>query len=588
MCGIAGVVSTDGSHPSPKIVDRLVSAITHRGPDGEGRLTVGGATLVHRRLAIIDLETGAQPFRDNDGISLIANGEIYNYRELAAEMPAGTLLTKSDCELPLHLYKNFGLDFTTHLRGMYALAIYDVKKSRLVLARDPFGIKPLYFVEKNGYFAFASEPQALVEAGFSSRTPSVSACKELLNRQFISGRCTAFEDVKRVLPGEMVIIEQGHIVDKRRVNALPTEGACEHNVVSLEARLDEVLADSVAVHQRSDVPYGMFLSGGVDSSALLAMMARLNSDPVLTYTAGFDSKTVADERVQARAVANAAGAAHVEVIVTKQDFWRDLPTIAAALDDPCADYAVVPSFELAREASKDVKVILSGEGGDELFAGYGRYRRALRPRWLGGRESRTSGLLDHMNVFRTPDSRRVCDQSDSKLLSVPTYSRLQAIQAADFVDWLPHDLLIKLDRCLMAHGLEGRTPFLDPYLAKFAFCLPDRAKIRGRQGKWLLRNWVNKQLPAAKPFSRKRGFTVPVGEWIRQRGQQIGELVAAQPGVQALCQPGSVAPLFAVPNKKAGQAAWALLFFSLWHRSHILDLKPEDDVFDCLSASAEH
>ena len=140
----------------------------------------------------------------------------------------------------------------------------------------------------------------------------------------------------------------------------------------------------------------------------------------------------------------------------------------------------------------------------------------------------------------------------------------------------------------MAHGLEGRTPFLDPNLAKFAFCLPDRAKIRGRQGKWLLRSWVSKRLPAAKPFSRKQGFTVPVGEWIKQRGKQIGELVAAQPGVQALCIPGSVAPLFSVPNKKAGQAAWVLLFFSLWHRRHILDLKPEDDVFDCLSASAEH
>ena len=561
MCGIAGVVSTGGSHPSTETVEQLVSAMTHRGPDGEGRLTVGGATLVHRRLAIIDLETGAQPFRDNDGTSLIANGEIYNYRELAAKMPAETLLTKSDCELPLHLYKSYGLDFTTHLRGMYALAIYDAKNSRLVLARDPFGIKPLCFVEKNGYFAFASEPQALVEAGLSSRTPSVSACKELLNRQFIGGRCTAFADIKRVLPGEMLIVEHGQIVGQRHVSALPAEGPCEQDVTSLEARLDEVLSDSVDLHQRSDVPYGMFLSGGVDSNALLAMMARLNSDPVLTYTAGFDSKSVADETIQARAVAHAVGAAHVEIIVTQKDFWRDLPTIAAALDDPCADYAVIPSFELAREASKDVKVILSGEGGDELFAGYGRYRRALRPRWLGGRESRTSGLLDHLDVFRTPNSPRACSQSESQLLPVPTYSRLQAVQAADFVDWLPHDLLIKLDRCLMAHGLEGRTPFLDPSLAKFAFCLPDRAKIRGRQGKWLLRSWLSKRLPAAKPFSRKRGFTVPVGEWIKQRGQQIGELVAAQPGVQALCQPGSVAPLFAVPNKKAGQAAWALLFF---------------------------
>ena len=587
MCGIAGLVLADGSQPLPKQLDRLVSAISHRGPDGEGRLTIGGTTLAHRRLAIIDLQTGDQPFQDSYGTSLIANGEIYNYRELTEKITDGVLSSKSDCELPLHLYRYHGLAFTEHLRGMYALAIHDSKRGRLVLARDPFGIKPLYYVKNKGCFAFASEPQALVAAGLASRTPCTSAFGELLNKQFIGGRSTAFAEIKRVLPGETLVIEKGQIIEKRYLAALPSDGPREKDFAGLEARLDALLSDSVNVHQRSDVPYGMFLSGGVDSSALLAMMARLNSKPVLTYTAGFDSKSVADERIQARSVAKAVGATHVEITITQQDFWRDLPAIAAALDDPCADYAIVPSFELARVAAKDVKVILSGEGGDELFAGYGRYRRALRPRWLGGREPRMHGLFDRMNVLREASSPHTPSLPDSQLASSSMYSRLQVAQAMDFVDWLPHDLLTKLDRCLMAHGLEGRTPFLDRPLAEFAFCLPDRAKIRGTHGKWLLRSWLGKQLPAAKPFSRKRGFTVPVGEWIRARGQQLGDLVAAQPGVKALCRSGSVAPLFQSRNKHAGQAAWVLLFFSLWYRRHILNLTPEGDVFDCLSSSAE-
>ena len=588
MCGIAGLVFTDGSQPSVDQVDRLASALKHRGPDGEGRLNVGEVSLVHRRLAIIDLETGDQPFEDGDGISLIANGEIYNYRELSKQIPDGLLSSKSDCELPLYLYKYHGLGFTEHLRGMYALAIYDLKKDLLVLARDPFGIKPLYYVENERYFAFASEPQALISADLASRTPSEAQCRELLNRQFISGRFTAFADVKRILPGETLIVKKGEIIERLCLPALPDRGPRGKEVAGLEARLDDALADSVNLHQRSDVPYGMFLSGGVDSSALLAMMARLNSSPVLTYTAGFDSKSVPDERGLARSVAEAVGATHTEITVTQQDFWRDLPAIAEALDDPCADYAIIPSFALARAASKDVKVILSGEGGDELFAGYGRYRRALRPRLLGGRKSRLRGLFDGADILREPDVLSNFDSERYRSTVGLKYSRLQAAQAVDFVDWLPNDLLIKLDRCLMAHGLEGRTPFLDRTLADFAFCLPDRAKVTVGRGKWLLRRWLSKQLPVAKPFSRKRGFTVPVGEWMETRRQQLGDLVAAQPGVKELCKSGSVAPLFQIRNKKAGQAAWVLLFYSLWYRRHILNLSPDGDVFDCLSSSVEH
>ena len=254
--------------PSPGQVDRLTDALAHRGPDGEGRLEIGDTTLVHRRLAIIDLETGDQPFQDRAGVSLIANGEIYNYRELTTEIGPGTLSTKSDCELPLHLYKCYGLSFTHHLRGMYALAIHDSIKGQLILARDPFGIKPLYYVSSPHYFAFASEAQALIEAGFAPRTLSPGACRELLNKQFISGKSTAFGEIFRVLPGETLVVKQGEIVEKRYLSALPERCPSGNDFVSLESQLDAFLMESVDFHQRADVPYGMFLSGGVDLSLI--------------------------------------------------------------------------------------------------------------------------------------------------------------------------------------------------------------------------------------------------------------------------------------------------------------------------------
>ena len=584
MCGIAGYVRRGGFVPSPGQVDRLTGALAHRGPDGEGRLEIGDTTLVHRRLAIIDLETGDQPFQDRAGVSLIANGEIYNYRELTTEIGPGTLSTKSDCELPLHLYKYYGLSFTHHLRGMYALAIHDSIKGQLILARDPFGIKPLYYVSSPHYFAFASEAQALIEAGFAPRTLSPGACRELLNKQFISGKCTAFEEIFRVLPGETLVVKQGEIVEKRYLSALPERCPSGNDFVSLESQLDAFLMESVDFHQRADVPYGMFLSGGVDSSALLTVMARLNSEPVLTYTAGFGSASVPDETSQARAVAKALGATHVEVNITEKDFWRDLPNIAAALDDPCADYAIVPSYGLAREAAKDVKVILSGEGGDELFAGYGRYRRALRPRWLGGRDAQRNGFLDQITVLK----KEVPPEPRQNTMNLSQYTRLQALQAEDFVDWLPHDLLIKLDRCLMSHGLEGRTPFLDKPLADFVFCLPDREKVNFRRGKKLLRSWLDKRLPNAQAFARKKGFTVPISRWLGERSKELGGMVSRQPGIQELCVPDTVVSVFGTRSKRAVQASWRLLFFSLWHRRHVLGLVPEGDVFDCLSASSEH
>ncbi|MHB1220304.1 MAG: asparagine synthase (glutamine-hydrolyzing), partial [Alphaproteobacteria bacterium] len=350
MCGIAGLMTMDGRAPDGAVLQRLEAALLHRGPDGIGHYAAGDVAMVQTRLAIIDLKTGDQPLHGSDGLALIANAEIYNHVELRAASPEYNYRTGSDCEPPLYLYRRHGLDFTRHLRGMYAIALHDPAERRLVLARDPFGIKPLYYAETKQGFAFASEPHALIEAGLVQPRVNRARAVELLQLQFTTGRSGVLEGIKRVLPGETIVVSGGKVVERRRLPALPAGKA--DNIGEDEAlrRLDAAFEDSVNVHQRSDVPYGMFLSGGVDSSAVLAMMARLNDRPVRAFTVGFPGTVARDERAHARAVAKEAGAEHVEVAFSEKDFWRTLPEVAAAMDDPAADYATLPTYVLARDA----------------------------------------------------------------------------------------------------------------------------------------------------------------------------------------------------------------------------------------------
>ena len=594
MCGIAGIMTRDGRPPEASALDRLQAALGHRGPDGQGRYAAAGVGMVQTRLAIIDLQTGDQPIfvRAGDSmLALIANGEIYNYLELRAGMPDATFSTRSDCEPPLHLFAAKGLDFTASLRGMYALAIHDPARDRLVLARDPFGIKPLYYAETPSGFAFASEPQAIVAAGLVAPVLREQARDELLNAQFTSGRETVFSGIDRVLPGETLVVRQGRIVERRRRQALPDGAPAEQDRGGALRHLDTLLNESVGLHQRSDVPYGLFFSGGIDSSVILAMMARLNERPVKVFTIGFSHASVHDEREHARRVAATVGAEHVEIELGESEFWKLLPHVAAAVDDPAADYAAVPTYALAAAArTAGIKVVLTGEGGDELFGGYGRYRRAARPWFLGGRPMRGEGALEGMGVLRNDSGlwRAGIAAAEAEARTAGR-TRLQVAQATDCADWLPNDLLTKLDRCLMAHGVEGRVPFIDTAVAAFAMRLPDRLKIRRRLGKWLLRKWLETGLPAAKPFSRKRGFTVPAAQWIAGRAAELGTLVAREPGIVEACRPGAVERLFAGVGsrggKREGQAAWNLLFFALWHRRHILGRKPEGDAFETLAGS---
>jgi asparagine synthase (glutamine-hydrolysing) len=586
VCGIAGIVMRGGQPVDEARLDALARAIAHRGPDGVGRFTAGPIGLVNTRLAIIDLATGGQPLFDAEGAVLVANGEIYNDPEIRAALADAPYRTGSDCESPLQLYRREGAGFAADLRGMYAIALHDPATGQVVLTRDPFGIKQLYYAETAEFFAFASEAQALIAAGLAGRTLRPAARAELMQLKFTTGRETIFADISRLLPGELLVMSAGVVTERRTRAALPAGGPVAGDDEALLRRLDAVLIDTVAHHLRSDVPYGLFLSGGIDSSVLVALMARLTGHPVHAMTAGFPGSGGADETALARRVATAVGAAHQVVEVTEADFWAFAPAVAAALDDPTADAAALPTWMLARAAHGQMKVVLSGEGADEVFGGYSRYRRAGLLGALAGR-SRTRG------VFRKPlaDAPALKGWRDGlarveAAQSGQGRSTMQRLQAIDCAEWLPNDLLVKLDRCLMAHGLEGRTPYLDPVVADFAFRLPGRAKVRGGLGKWLLREWLARNVPAAEPFARKTGFNPPMGEWIAARADRLAGLTAAQPGVAAFLPADQVRAVIGDAGRR-GQAAWSLLFYALWHSHHVLGVPPDGAVDDVLQAAAK-
>ncbi len=588
MCGIAGLIQAPSAPPpSLSVIAALTRAIAHRGPDGSGHTAHGNVVLIHNRLSIIDLVTGDQPLYAGSA-AIVANGEIYNYRELRQELPGTVFSSNSDCEPPLHLWLRDGADYARHLRGMYGIAILQRADGTVTLTRDPFGIKPLYIAETADGVAFASEAQALLNAGIVPRAVRTQARDELFQIQFTTGTETIFPGISRVLPGETIVCRDGRVLERRRIAAIPDGPPETISEEAALARLDRALTESVDLHQRSDVPYGMFLSGGIDSATILTLMARLNDTPVLAFTAGFAHPGAADERAQAALVAKSLGARHETIEVTEAMVWQHLPEIIACLDDPVADYAIIPTWFLARRAVQDVKVVLSGEGGDEIFGGYGRYRSAMRPWWLGGKRMRARGNFDRVDVLRQrPSGWRAGMAAAEAAADRPGRSRLMQAQEVDMADWLPNDLLIKIDRGLMAHAVEGRTPFLDKGVAAAACSLPDALKINKGMGKWLLRTWLAKNCPAAQPFAPKQGFTVPIGQWIGNQGDRLGRLVAAQPGIAEIAHPEKVRALFRQSNaRRHGFAAWTLLFYALWHRAHILGLPPTGDVFEALSVSA--
>jgi asparagine synthase (glutamine-hydrolysing) len=558
MCGIAGVLGAEGP------VRPMIEALAHRGPDGVRWQPVADGVLAHARLSIIDLEGGWQPLTAA-GSTVIGNGEIYNYLELAEAFGLdGDLATGSDFEPLLHLYAREGPAAFARLRGMYAFCLVG-GDGRTWLVRDPFGIKPLYVMEKDGALAFASEPRAFVAAGWVAPEAEPDAAEELLGLNYVLGEKTLVKGVRRLSPGAVVeVTSSGPRLAERRPGWTPGPAPTGDEAALVRA-LDSVLEGSVTVHQRSDVPYGLFLSGGIDSAAVATLMARVNPRPVTAFTCGFEAPGARDERARAEKVARALDLDWRETTFTEEDFWRVLPQVAWALDDPTADYATLPTYKLAEAARGTLTVVLTGEGGDELFGGYGRYRRALRPAWLGGRPAEPRGARPEVLARWRAEARAPAQ-----------LTQLQAAQWADIATWLPNDLLLKLDRCLMAHGLEGRTPFLDPEVAAFALALPDRLKVRGRYGKWLLRKWLERTCPAAEPWARKQGFTVPVDAWIAPRARDIAGRIAGLEALRALRSESEVKAAFEGTAER-----WPLLFFAVWSLIHLQGASPADALEAC-------
>ena len=493
-------------------------------------------------------------------------------------MPDTPFLTRSDCEPAVFIYARDGAGFAQHLRGMYAIALHDPAAGRLVLARDPFGIKPLYYAQAEGLFGFASEPQALLAAGLGQRVPAPRQVAELLQLKFTTGADTIFPGIQRVLPGETLVIEQGRIVQRLHRDAVPA--GRPHPVADALGRLDQVLLDSVAVHLRSDVPYGLFLSGGIDSASVLALMTRATGQRITALTCGWEGGAGIDETAEALRLANAQGADCTRIEMGEADFWQLAPRIAACIDDPTADAAVLPTWMLGRAArAGGLKVTLCGEGADELFGGYSRYRKRRAPwSWIA-RAPRSTGVMgSHPSLSHWRDG--IAAAETLAAFRPP----LQAAQALDIAEWLPNDLLTKLDRCMMAHGVEGRTPFLDPVVAEFAFTLPDCDKAGLRYGKVLLRAWLSRAFPQAGAYARKKGFKPPVGAWMQARAGLLGGLVARQPGVAALLPAAFVAEAFQTASANS-QRAWSLLFYALWHSHHVLGLDAQGDIGAVLDAA---
>jgi asparagine synthase (glutamine-hydrolysing) len=574
VCAIAGV-SLRTSEPSEALLARLAALQAHRGPDGEGFYRHGRTALAHRRLSILDLEGGAQPIATEDARShIVVNGEIYNYRPLQARIREWgvRLKTDSDSEVPLHLWRRHGPDFVRHLEGMYALAIYDEASEELVLARDPVGIKPLYVAETPAGVAFASEAGALVQAGWLVADVEERAWPSYFNKQYVDGPLTMFKGVERVQPGEVIRIRHGEVLE-RRVYPLPLEPASSLAEDEALAILDDLGTRTVETHLQSDVPYGAFLSGGIDSSFVVTKMVELVGN-VRTYSIGFSSETVSDERESALRLSRKLGTSHQAIEFTPDDFWGLLPRMCASMDDLIADYAALPTLKLAEFAKQEVKVILSGEGGDEGFAGYRRYRvhrRGLLRRLMRGHGFRRSGNTSGLgHLFGASSVSEWNDGPRQDRFDTRGFTRLQTFQARDISDWLPDNLMIKVDRCLMAHGIEGRVPLLDRELLGFAFSLPDRLKIAGDHHKYLLRRWVADHQPQQEPWAKKRGFTVPIADWLETRRPEVLSYLHPHPGVRDVVVPDRLTDWLGEPLDGHGaKLLFNLLCYAIWHDTYI-------------------
>ncbi len=599
MCGIAGFI-TRAAPPEAQLLDRMAARLAHRGPDGARTKIIDRVGLVHTRLSIIDLEGGWQPLHDADErYWLVANGEIYNYVELTAELKQRgcNFLTHSDSETILHAYAVDGDDFLRRLHGMFAFALYDAKEKRLVLARDRLGIKPLYYVELPDRIAFASEIKALLPL-LPKPEINTQALLQFLLHQFSIGEQTIVRGIKRVPPGTALSIDADLRVRQWRywsaLDVAPREMTLAAAIEEFDALMEQVMRE----HIRSDVPYGLFLSGGVDSGILAAMLHRYQKQPLRTFTMGFKGARMQDEVAPAQRVATQFSTRHSAVELDQEALWRRLPHTVWACDELMRDYACLPTGALAEAAGKELKVVFSGEGGDEAFAGYRRYKVPLIERWAKSLIKPGSGGFRTGNQWRSSWSRQLFGpelsaaqaEADTAFAEVwrsaPSgWGHLRRCQYTDLVTALPDDLLVKADRMLMAFGVEGRVPFLDHRVVEFGFALPDRLKVREGEGKWFLKRWAERVLPRDHLARAKTGFHVPVGEWLRgERLAGVAEALQKNEAMRRWFKPEGLTWLVDRQQARgdASRALWGVIQFGIWHRTLVDQSSipsPDEDVY---------
>jgi asparagine synthase (glutamine-hydrolysing) len=618
MCGICGLVSTSGRPADRALVEEMSSTLFHRGPDSGGVFAENGTAIAARRLAIIDLETGDQPLSNEDGtVTVVQNGEIYNYRELRERLAAQghSFRTQGDTEVLAHLYEERGPRFAEELRGMFAVAVWDARRRRLVLARDRFGIKPLYYRSRNGSLSFASELKALLRQPDFSREIDPDAVEAFLAYSFVPAPLSIFREVRKLPPGCVLVWDEerdGTVEIERyaRPRPAPDDELRGESEEELAEELRERLRDSVRAHLIADVPVGVLLSGGIDS-CMLAALASETAPRISTFTIGWEERAF-DERPLARLLAERYGTDHHELVV-RPNAAELLPALAEAFDEPFADSSAIPTYLVSELARRHVKVALSGEGGDEFFGGYNYYaghalaRRLapaawlLRPfverlptstnaassldwrakRWV--RAARRSPLERHYawkSVF-TPDERAQLVHPERRAALDPLEilephfaesdgaEELARMMGVDIAVFMVDDMLVKTDRASMAHSLEARVPILDPVVAELALSLPSRLKVRGLAKKRLLRRAVAPLLPREILEGKKRGFAAPIGTWLRADLLPLTRDVLSPANVerQGFFRPEVVTRLVddhAAAAADNSRKIWALLTFSLW------------------------
>ena len=625
MCGIVGIVRNDKSDVDQALVARMCAAIRHRGPDEDGFYFNGAVGLGMRRLSIIDLKSGQQPIHNQDRTAwIVFNGEIYNYRELRKQLEdlGHTFYTNSDTEAIVHAYDQYGADCPKHLRGMFAFAIWDSRTQELFLARDRVGKKPLLYAQVNGQLIFGSEFSALLLHPDVSRDIDAAALHHYLSFMCVPAPLTAYRAIRKLEPGHSLRWRAGEIKIERYWQP---DFSKKIDISEQEAgeRTIAILRDAVKVRLMSEVPLGAFLSGGIDSSAVVALMSEESSTPVKTFSIGFEEQDFS-ELHHARRVAEHVGADHHEFIV-RPDALEVLPLLVEHYGEPYADSSAIPTYYVARETRKHVTVALNGDGGDESFAGYERYaamrlaeryhripallresvvRQAIE--LIPSSETKRSRIRDvkrfihaaslpkverylrWVSVFDseakqelyTEDFQQQTGGISAAGMLDPWFARangsgiVDAALLTDIMTYLPNDLLVKVDIATMANSLEARSPFLDHHVIEFAASLPEQLKLRGLTTKYLLKRMLKRLLPAENLDRRKMGFGVPIGPWLRGKLQPfLRETLLAEASLnRGMFRPEAVKRLVELHTRGErdySHQLWTLLMLELWFQRFI-------------------